>query len=95
MPITGRTAVLAIIADPVVQARAPVLVNATSLGMQTGDGLPLDVAGLQPGMVAAEVVIQPGPTPFLVAAAEHGCAVHPGEPMLAAQIELMIDFMET
>jgi shikimate dehydrogenase len=70
-----------------------VVVNATSLGMQDDDRLPLDVAGLGPGMVAAEVVIQPETTRFLAAAAARGCAVHPGQPMLAAQIDLMIDFM--
>jgi shikimate dehydrogenase len=69
------------------------VVNATSLGMRPGDPLPLDAAGLTPGMVAAEVVIAAEPTPFLAAAARRGCAVHPGLPMLEAQIELMLDFM--
>ncbi|HXJ32618.1 MAG TPA: shikimate dehydrogenase [Candidatus Eisenbacteria bacterium] len=69
------------------------VVNATSLGMQPGDALPLDVTRLTPGTVAAEVVIRPEPTPFLAEAAKRGCAVHHGEPMLAAQIDLAIDFM--
>ena len=30
---------------------------------------------------------------FLADAARRGCTVHPGQPMLAAQIDLMIDFM--
>ena len=57
------------------------------------DPLPLQVAGLAPEMVAADVVIQTEPTPFLAEAARRGCAVHPGRPMLEAQIDLMIDFM--
>jgi shikimate 5-dehydrogenase len=70
--ITGRTALLAIVADPVAQAR---------------------VDGFGPGTVAAEVVISAAPTPFLAAAAARGATVHPGEPMLAAQIELILDFI--
>jgi shikimate dehydrogenase len=70
-----------------------VVVNATSLGMQAGDPLPLDVARLGPGTLAADVVIRPEPTPFLAAAAARGCALHHGEPMLAAQIDLMLAFV--
>ena len=70
-----------------------VVVNATSLGMRPGDPLPLDVAGLGPEMLAADVVISSTPTPFLAAAAARGATVHHGEPMLAAQIELILDFM--
>jgi shikimate dehydrogenase len=69
------------------------VVNATALGMQPGDPLPLDVDRVAPDALAAEVVITPRMTPFLEAAARRGCAVHHGEPMLAAQIDLMIDFM--
>ncbi|MGH7893913.1 MAG: shikimate dehydrogenase family protein [Candidatus Binatia bacterium] len=70
-----------------------VVVNATSLGMRAGDPLPFDVAGLAPGMLAAEIVIHPTVTPLLAEAAKRGCALQHGEPMLAAQIDLMIDFM--
>jgi shikimate dehydrogenase len=69
------------------------VVNATSLGMRPGDALPVDPAGLAPGTIAAEIVIRPEPTPFLAAAAARGCAVQPGAPMLAEQIELLLDFM--
>jgi len=70
-----------------------VVVNATSLGMKAGDAVPLDVGSLAPGTLAAEVVISDGPTPFLAAAAERGCAIHHGRPMLVEQIGLMLDFM--
>jgi shikimate dehydrogenase len=69
------------------------VVNATSLGMQPDDALPVDVAALAPGMVAAEIVIHPETTPFLAAAAARGCAVQRGLPMLEAQIDLMLEFM--
>jgi shikimate dehydrogenase len=70
-----------------------VVVNATSLGMRPEDPLPVDVDGLGPGTLAAEVVISSAPTPFLAAAAARGATVHHGEPMLAAQIDLMLDFI--
>jgi shikimate dehydrogenase len=69
-----------------------VVINATSLGMKPGDPLPLRTDGLVPAMLVAEAVIYPE-TPLLAAAAKRGCRVHPGEAMLVAQIELMVDFM--
>jgi shikimate dehydrogenase len=77
-------------ADP---AGHELIVNATSLGMRPGDPLPVDVARLDRDALAAEVVVAPETTAFLAAAAERGCPVHGGLPMLAAQIEQMIDFM--
>lgn len=71
-----------------------VVVNGTSLGMRSGDGLPVDAQGFRPGMVAADIVIKDERTPFLEEAFRRGCAVHPGLPMLAAQIELMLDFIQ-
>jgi len=69
------------------------VVNATSLGMQGGDPLPLPFEGVAPQTIAADVVLRPEPTPFLAAAASRGCVIHPGEAMLAAQIELLLDFI--
>lgn len=69
------------------------VVNATSLGMRSGDALPVDVTALRPGAVAADIVISPEATPFLEEAGRRGCRIHPGLPMLAAQIELMLDFI--
>jgi shikimate dehydrogenase len=70
-----------------------VIVNATPLGMNANDPLPLDPNSLQPGMLAAEVIITPERTAFLAHAAQRGCAVHPGRPMLVAQLDLMLEFM--
>lgn len=71
-----------------------IAINATSLGMKAGDGYPkvssaypIDVARLQPGCVAAEVVMTPEMTPFLEAAVKRGCSIVPGKEMLLAQIE--------
>lgn len=69
------------------------VVNGTALGMRPDDvALPCDVAGIAPDAVAADVVIRQ-PTPFLAAAAARGAVTHGGEPMLAAQIALILDFV--
>ena len=70
-----------------------IAINGTLLGMKDDDPIPMDPAGLAPGMVAAGVVIRREATPFLAAAARRGCAAHNGLPMLAGQIDLMIEFM--
>jgi shikimate dehydrogenase len=70
-----------------------VVVNATSLGMKAGDPLPFHVAALTPGTLAAEIITSSEETPFLAEAARRGCQLHRGRSMLAAQIDLMIDFM--
>ncbi|MCW5892987.1 MAG: shikimate dehydrogenase [bacterium] len=69
------------------------VVNATALGMRPGDAaLPCDVSGMTPGTLAADVVIRQ-PTAFLAAAAARGAVVVGGEPMLVAQIGLIVDFV--
>ncbi len=85
-----RTAVAVGGANP---AGHDVVVNATSVGMRPGVGLPLDPAGLGPGALAAEVVITPETTRFLAEAGNRGATVHFGKKMLEAQIDLMVDFI--
>ena len=68
------------------------IINATSLGMKDGDELPVELQYLKPPAVAVEIVAVPEITAFLTAAANNGCQTHPGKPMIAAQIDLMMDF---
>mgnify|MGYP001806496392 CR=1 FL=1 len=68
------------------------IVNGTSLGMSPGDPLPLDIDGLSPSMIVAEVVMEPEITPLLAAAQRAGARIHLGRPMLAQQLSLMADF---
>src|SRR5206468_10693624 len=49
------------------------VVNATPLGMQSGDPLPFDVARLSPPTFVGEVVMKEEMTPLLSAAREKGC----------------------
>ncbi|NYZ11300.1 shikimate dehydrogenase [Azospirillum sp. RWY-5-1] len=69
------------------------VVNATSLGMQPTDALPVDPARIDVGAVVAEVVMQPAVTPLLVAAQARGLAIHEGEHMLTAQLGLLAGFL--
>ncbi len=70
-----------------------VAINATSLGMHTGDSLPLRVELLSPNTVVADVVMSPPETPLLAAAQERGCRTHPGRLMLEAQVKATVDFL--
>lgn len=69
------------------------VVNATSLGLRPGDGLPMDVTRLDAKQIVAEIIMEPAETPLLKAARERGCRVHEGAPMLACQVRHMAAFM--
>lgn len=69
------------------------VVNATSVGLAGDPGIPVDPATIAPGAIVAEVIMQPAMTPLLVAASARGARIHLGEHMLAAQIDLFIDFL--
>ncbi len=69
------------------------VVNGTSLGLRSGDALPLDAGRLEASQLVAEIIMDPALTPLLAAAAARGCRTHPGAPMLACQVELMAAFM--
>ncbi|MDQ7993593.1 MAG: shikimate dehydrogenase, partial [Propionicimonas sp.] len=71
---------------PVVVGEVDVLVNATSIGLFPGTGVPeVDFTTLQPGTVVADVVPNPPRTGFLAAAAERGCPTLDGLGMLVNQ----------
>jgi shikimate dehydrogenase len=68
-------------------------INATSLGMKPDDELPLSHEVIKTSTVIAECVIAPEMTPLLEAAQQVGRVIHTGVPMLAAQMNLMLEFM--
>ena len=82
--------------DVVAGARDPagydVVVNATPLGMNDGDPMPLDVDRIAPSAFVGEVVLKQEMTPFLVAAAARGCATQIGTDMLFEQIPAYLEF---
>lgn len=69
------------------------VVNATSLGMGESDPLPLDVEGLEPNQIVAEIIMKPETTALLDQAQKRGCKIHYGLPMLKSQANLMAQFL--
>ncbi len=68
------------------------VVNATPLGMNDGDALPVDVARMAPSTFAGEVVMKKEMTAFLRAAQARGCKVQVGSDMLFEQIPAYLEF---
>lgn len=68
------------------------VVNATPLGMNEGDPLPLDVSRLSPQTFVGEVVMRSELTAFLQAARARGCAVQVGTDMLFEMIPAYLEF---
>jgi shikimate dehydrogenase len=68
------------------------VVNATPLGMEDGDPLPMDVDRISPDTFVGEVVMKQQITPFLRAAMAKGCRVQVGTGMLFEQIPVCLEF---
>jgi len=68
------------------------VVNATPLGMNKGDQLPVDVSRLAAHTFVGEVVMRTEITEFLAAAKARGCAVQIGSDMLFEQIPAYLEF---
>lgn len=68
------------------------VVNATPMGMNEGDPLPLDVARLDAATFVGEVVMRTEMTAFLAAAAARGCQVQVGSDMLFEMIPAYLEY---
>ena len=68
------------------------VVNATPLGMNESDPLPIEVARLQAHTFVGEVVMRTETTAFLAAAQARGCRVQIGSDMLFEQIPAYLEF---
>ena len=69
-----------------------IVVNATPLGMNDGDPLPMDVARIAPEAFVGEVVMKREMTAFLDAARARGCRFQVGTDMLFEQIPAYLEF---
>jgi shikimate dehydrogenase len=69
-----------------------VVVNATPLGMRTGDADPFDLGRIDRAMVVGDVVTAKDDTPLVRAAKAAGCKCCSGHDMFAASLDLMLDF---
>ena len=68
------------------------VVNATPMGMNEGDPLPMDVSRLEARTFVGEVVMRTEMTAFLSAARARGCPVQVGSDMLFEQIPAYLEF---
>ena len=68
------------------------VVNATPLGMNEGDPLPMDVSRIAPDTFVGEVVMRTEITAFLKAAQDRGCRVQVGSDMLFEQIPAYLEY---
>jgi shikimate dehydrogenase len=68
------------------------VVNATPLGMNDDDPLPMDVERISPETFVGEVVMKQQITPFLAAAQAKGCPIQVGTDMLFEQIPAYLEF---
>jgi shikimate dehydrogenase len=73
-------------------AGCDLVVNATPMGMNEGDPLPMDVDRIAPTAFVGEVVMKAETTAFLAAAQARGCRVQVGTDMLFEQIPAYLEF---
>ena len=69
-----------------------VVVNATPMGMNEGDALPVDIDRVAAGTFVGEVVMKEEYTPLLRAARDKGCPVQVGTDMLFEMIPAYLEF---
>ena len=68
------------------------VVNATPLGMNAGDPLPIDMSRLAPSTFVGEVVMKTEMTAFLAQAQARGCRIQVGTDMLFEMIPPYLEF---
>jgi shikimate dehydrogenase len=68
------------------------LVNASPMGMNDGDPLPVDMSHVDPSTFVGEVVMKTDMTAFLKAAQARGCCIQIGSDMLFEQIPAYLEF---
>jgi shikimate dehydrogenase len=69
-----------------------VVVNATPMGMNAGDPMPMDVSRIAPTTFVGEVVMKSEMTAFLEAAKARGCRYQIGSDMLFEQIPAYLEY---
>jgi shikimate dehydrogenase len=82
-----------IVAGPSDARGFELVVNGTSAGLSGDPTSPVDVATIDPGSMVADIVMKPAMTPLLHGAQARGARIHQGVHMLAAQIDLFIEFL--
>ncbi|CAM4291912.1 shikimate dehydrogenase family protein [Kerstersia similis] len=70
-----------------------VVVNATPMGMNAGDPMPIQVNRLDSSAFAACPITSPAVSPWIQAARERGCKTSVGADMFNSELKLMVDFL--
>ncbi|WP_378942333.1 shikimate dehydrogenase family protein [Mesorhizobium sp. ANAO-SY3R2] len=73
--------------------RLDIIVNTTSVGMKETDPLPVEIDGIGPDTVVADVIMTPPVTPLIARAAAMGCKSIGGKIMLDEQMKLVEKFV--
>jgi shikimate dehydrogenase len=73
-------------------AGCDLVVNATPMGMNEGDAMPMDVSRIEARTFVGEVVMKTEMTAFLAAAHARGCRVQVGSDMLFEQIPAYLEY---
>lgn len=74
-------------ADPVAGPHHDLIINATPLGMQPQDPIPISLAHAARSVVVADLIMRPEQTALLRRARELGLATHPGRHLLENSVE--------
>ena len=80
------------VADSVDPAAQDLVVNATPLGLRTGEPLAFNPSRLQRGAAVVDILMKNQPTPLLQACAEQGARVYPGFEMMIQQASDYLNF---
>ena len=72
-----------------------ILINASPLGMDKNDPLPIDPYTFRSGIMIADSITKPNFTPFLKSAKSNSCFIQKGSEMADAQLQIFLDFLGT
>lgn len=70
-----------------------IVINATPLGMNKNDPMPVDPERLEPGTLVVDIINSPESTPLCDAARKRGCRTQDGAPMHKGQALLALRFL--
>ncbi|MBF8644058.1 shikimate dehydrogenase family protein [Pseudomonas pudica] len=70
-----------------------ILINATPLGMNPDDPMPIKADQLNSAMVVVDIITRPEPTALLLEAQSRGCKTLDGQPMHVGQALLALSFL--
>ena len=68
------------------------IVNASPVGMRTGEGMPGEIGPLAPRTLVGDVIVSSTPTAIIEHAIRHGCSHVTGRDMLAGQVDAIVQF---